>query len=65
MKQPKRLTREQKCILRNTGLDCKNWMLVSESDFYLKIINKKSGRIREISRFPPAKRKVPSASKQR
>lgn len=51
MKQPKKLTREQKQIVSNHCLNPSNWMLVKESDFYLKIIHKESNNIRTIDKF--------------
>lgn len=37
MKQPKKLTREQKECLSAHYLNCKDWMLVEETDFYYRI----------------------------
>lgn len=51
MKQPKKLTREQKQIVSNHYLNPQNWMLVKESEFYLTIIHKESNNIRIIDRF--------------
>ena len=51
MKQPKKLTREQKQIVSNHCLNPVNWMLVKETDFYLKIIHKESSNIRNIDKF--------------
>lgn len=41
MKQPKKLTREQKECLSAHYLNCKDWMLVEETEFYYRIINKR------------------------
>lgn len=38
MKQPKKLTREQKECLSAHYLNCKDWMLVEETEFYYRII---------------------------
>ena len=38
MKQPKKLTREQKECLSAHCLKADEWMLVAETEFYLKII---------------------------
>lgn len=38
MKQPKKLTREQKILVSAAGINAKNWMLVEQIEFYLKII---------------------------
>ena len=45
MKQPKKLTREQKECLSAHYLNCKDWMLVEETEFYYRIINKNTGMI--------------------
>lgn len=50
MKQPKKLTREQKKVLSKRGLDWADWALVEENIDILKIINKKTGEIKEIER---------------
>ena len=42
MKQPKKLTREQKECLSAHYLNCKDWMMVEETEFYDRIINKLS-----------------------
>lgn len=58
MKQPKKLTREQKMAVSDAGLNAENWMLVERTEFYLKIIHKTSGRIRKIDRYAiPKKRR--------
>lgn len=51
MKNPKKLTRMQKEIVSSHGLNAKNWALVDETELYLKIINKESGKIRMIDKF--------------
>lgn len=51
MKNPKRLTREQKIAVSAAGLNAENWMLVEQSEFYPKIIHKISGKIRRIDRY--------------
>lgn len=51
MKQPKKLTREQKMAVSAAGLNADNWMLVEQTEFYLKIIQKTSGKIRRINRY--------------
>lgn len=38
MKQPKKLTREQKCCLSAHYLNWKDWMLVEETEFYYRMI---------------------------
>lgn len=51
MKNPKRLTLEQKRAVSAAGLIAKNWMLVEQTEFYLKIIHKSSRIIRRIDRY--------------
>ena len=51
MKQPKRLTRQQKQIVTANGLNASNWMLAEETDFYLKLINKETGKKRAVDKF--------------
>lgn len=51
MKQPKKLTREQKCCVAAHYLNPKDWMFVEETEFYYKIINKKTGAIKSIDKF--------------
>ncbi len=51
MKQPKKLTREQKMAVSAAGLNVENWMLVEQTEFYLKIIHKTSGKTRRIDRY--------------
>lgn len=51
MKQPKKLTREQKQAVSAAGLISENWQLIEQTEFYLKIINKTSGKIRRIDRY--------------
>lgn len=51
MKQPKRLTRQQKQIVTANGLNAGNWMLAEETDFYLKLINKETGKKRAVDKF--------------
>lgn len=56
MKQPKKLTRQQKECLSAHHLNAENWALVQETDFYLKIINKRiinkrTGNIKNVDKF--------------
>ena len=51
MKQPKKLTREQKQIVFAHRLNPNNWMLVEETEFYLKLINKENGRKTSVDKF--------------
>ena len=56
MKQPKKLTREQKMAVSVVGLNAENWMLIEQTEFYLKIIHKSSGKTRRIDRYAIPKR---------
>ncbi len=51
MKQPKKLTREQKIAVSANGLNPDNWMLIEQTEFYLKIIHKSSEKIRRVNRY--------------
>lgn len=51
MKQPKKLTRDQKICVSAHYLNPENWMLVEETKFYLKIIHKKTENRRTIDKF--------------
>lgn len=58
MKQPKRLTRSQKECLSAHYLNADDWMLVEETEFYLKIINKQTGKVRSVDKFKKSKKGV-------
>lgn len=60
MKQPKRLTRNQKKCLSAHYLNADDWMLVEETEFYLKIINKQTGKVRSVDKFKRPKKGVRS-----
>lgn len=51
MKQPKRLTRDQKVILSAQGLVADNYMLEKETDFYLVVVHKFTGKSRRIDKY--------------
>lgn len=51
MKQPKKLTRDQKACVSAHHLNPKNWSLVKETEFYLFIINKETGRVKSVDKF--------------
>jgi hypothetical protein len=57
MKQPKRLTRSQKECLSAYILKANDWMLVEETEFYLKVINKETGKTKMLDKFRREKRK--------
>lgn len=50
MKQPKKLTRDQKKLVSKAGLNPNEWMCLHEDDFYLNIINKSERKIKIIDR---------------
>ena len=51
MKQPKKLTYNQKRCVSAHGLNWKDWMLLKETEFYYKIINKHTQVIKSIDKF--------------
>lgn len=51
MKRPKKPTRAQKEIISNSYLNPDNWLVIHESDFYLKLIHKESRKMRTICKF--------------
>lgn len=51
MKQAKKLTRDQKEIVRSQGLNENEWMFVKSSEFYMTIINKENGKTKIIDNF--------------
>lgn len=51
MKQPKKLTRAQKVCLSAHFLNPDNWMLIEESEFYLKVIHKHTGTKKNLDKF--------------
>lgn len=55
IKQPKKLTREQKEIVANNNMIAKEWMFADDLGSYLKIIHKTTGKIKLIDKH---KRKV-------
>lgn len=57
MKQPKALTRLQKECVTAHHLNADDWMLVEETEFYLKIINKTTKKIKMVDKFRREKRK--------
>lgn len=57
MSRPKRLTREQKIILSSHGLNPDQWLLIEETEFFLKLIDKSTGRKYNTDKFLRGKRK--------
>lgn len=55
MKQPKKLTRAQKEAVSAANLNPENWMLVREMEFYIKIVNKETGKQKMIDKFRKGK----------
>lgn len=51
MKQPKKLTREQKEMVSASGYLPDNWMFESETEFYLHIIHKITNTRRTVDRY--------------
>lgn len=51
MKQPKKLTREQKQAVSAAGFLPEKWLLVEQTEFYLKIMHETSGKTRRIDRY--------------
>lgn len=51
MKQPKKLTRDQKGCLSAHCLNWKEWMLIEETEFFYRIINKKTCVIKCVDKF--------------
>lgn len=51
MKQPKRLTREQKQAVSAAGYLPENWQLEQETEFYLKIVHKRTGARRTVDKY--------------
>ena len=50
MKQPKKLTRDQKKLLVDFGFNPKEWMNLFEDDLYLHIVKKDSSDRKIISK---------------
>lgn len=56
MKNPKRLTRNQKECLTAHYLNAEDWMLIEETEFYLKVINKITEERKILDKFRRMKR---------
>jgi hypothetical protein len=56
MKQPKKLTRAQKEACSTHHLNAEHWLLIEETEFYLKLINKETGSRKTIDKFAKIKR---------
>lgn len=51
MKRPKKPTRAQKEMISDNYLNASKWLVIHESDFFLKIVNKDSGKMKTITKF--------------
>ena len=51
MKQPKKLTREQKFFVSNNLLNAEDWALVRDLGTHIEIINKSTNERREIKKL--------------
>lgn len=49
MKHGKRLTRKQKEILSDNGLNPNNWLIVKNLDHRLEVVHKESGNLKSIN----------------
>lgn len=56
MKQPKRLTRDLKCVVSAYDLNPNNWMMLKDGDTFVKLINKTSKKTRIIDKFARPKK---------
>ena len=50
MKNPKKPTRDQKRRIHDAGLNWNNWLVSSETGSELRILHKKSGKSRVITK---------------
>ena len=57
MKQPKKLTRDQKIVVSAHYLNPEEWMLQKESEFYLTLVHKKTGKTKRIDKFYKGKQR--------
>lgn len=51
MKQPKKLTRQQKEMVSGHSLNADEWMFVEELEYYIRIINKRTGATKLVDKF--------------
>ena len=52
MKQPSKLSRNQKEIVSNNYLNANEYMFIEDLGAYLKIIHKETNKIKMITKFP-------------
>lgn len=50
MKQPKKLTRNQKEILSKHYMNANEWSLIQETDFYLTVVHRETGRTKRLDK---------------
>lgn len=51
MKRPKKFNRQQKICITAHSLSLKEWRLIEEMDFHLKIFNTRTKKTRYIDKF--------------
>lgn len=51
MKQPKKPTRDQKMAMSRNELNWKQWQVAKETDFYLYLVNKDTGKTKIIDKY--------------
>lgn len=56
MKQPRKLTRNEKESVLAQGLNPDKYMVQETTDFYLKIIHKESGEVKRVDRYARMKK---------
>lgn len=47
-----KLTYNQKQIMSKNGLNAADWLLESETEFYMKVVNKRTGERKNVSKYP-------------
>lgn len=52
MRRAYTLKRSEKEILSKNGLNAKDWLRVKETEFYLTIQHKETGKQKTVSKFP-------------
>ena len=51
MKQPKRLTREQKVVLSSHNMKPDEWLFIADIGSYYKVVHKQTGRIKLVDKY--------------
>lgn len=57
MKNPKRLTLEQKKAVSAAGINTEYWLLAEQTEFYLKIVHKTSWKTKRVDRYAIPKKR--------